>query len=117
MRVRWNWSALFAGVLVLVGASACSDSTSKETCLRSGNALVCGSLSEGLRAAGLKPGSTVTITMPDGSSMPIPVGADGHLVGSNGFAGIAPGTGPMKVSIEATANDGIDFSGEILIPT
>lgn len=108
-------SAYALAIGALLGVSACSDSMSKETCLRSGSAAVCATVNGALRAEGLQPGSTVTVTTPETGSMEIMVGTDGHLVGSTGLIASTPDTGTLTVAIRATASDGSDLSGDLLL--
>jgi hypothetical protein len=53
--------------------------------------------------------------MPETGSMQVVVGTDGHLVGSAGLMGSSPETGPVKVSVRATASDGSDLSRDLLL--
>ncbi len=106
------------GMLAL-GLASCSDSAAAKSCINTSNSPstpfreVCLSSDGKIAAAGLMPGSTLTITTAAGVSA-LKVAADGTL--ADGMSVVDTSGKPVTISFEGSTADGGTISGELTQP-
>lgn len=120
-RMRASRCVSLIAALLAAAASACSgdDSSLGDACISRNSASVCAQVSGGaltLVGAGLQPGSVVRAVFDGEGPMELAVSGSGDLVKDDGAIGWLSMTPVRVVSIEAVANDGSRFAGDIDMP-